>query len=52
MGTGEGPDQISFRPCIDICLNATALIRVSNARIHGASARSILVAGDYTELDF
>ncbi len=30
MGTVKGPDQTSSKQCIDICLSATALIRVSN----------------------
>ncbi len=33
MGTVEGPDQTSSKPCIDICLSATALILVSNAHV-------------------
>ncbi len=53
MGTVEGPDQTSSKPCIDICLSSTVLIRVSNARIstqhiNAASAQSILVTGDDT----
>ena len=60
MGTVEGSDQTSSKPCIDICLSATALIRVSNARVIPRNARistqhqqdPFLVAGDHTELDF
>ncbi len=34
MGTVKGPDQTSSKPCIDICLSATALIiRVSSTRL-------------------
>ena len=33
METVEGPDQSSSKPCIDICLSATALIRMSNTRV-------------------
>ena len=33
MGTVEGPDQASSKPCIDICVSATALMRVSNAHV-------------------
>ena len=32
MGTVERPDQTSSKPCINIWLSATALIRMSNAR--------------------
>ena len=39
MGTVEGLDQASSKPCIDICLSATALIRVSNARVIPRNAR-------------
>ena len=41
-----------IKPCIDICLSATALIRVSNARINAASARPTLVTGDHSWLDY
>ena len=39
MGSVEGPDQTSSIPCIAICLSATALIRVSNARVIPRNAR-------------
>ncbi len=38
MGTVDGPDQTSSKPCIDICLSATALIRVSNSHVIPSNA--------------
>ena len=39
IGTVEGPDQTSSKPCIDIYLSATALLRMSNVCITPRNTR-------------